>query len=86
MEEVANHGNYLSTSFVIGREKKQVFHYVIEKVSKRIQDWKTKISFGVGQDILSNIVAQVIPNYLMYLFLLPIDTRKDIETDKLFSF
>lgn len=33
-----------------------------------------------GKDVLLCTVAQAMPNYLMSLFLLPLDTCKDLET------
>ncbi|KAJ8899533.1 hypothetical protein K2173_018507 [Erythroxylum novogranatense] len=76
--EIAGHTNYLGKSSVIGRGK-NVFHYVVEKFTKRIQGWKAKVLSKVGKDILLRTVAQAMPNYLMSLFLLPLDTCKDLE-------
>ncbi|XP_021626927.1 uncharacterized protein LOC110625601 [Manihot esculenta] len=43
VEEVDNHGTYLGMPSVIDREKIQVFQYVVEKVSKCLKRWKSKL-------------------------------------------
>ncbi|XP_021623023.1 uncharacterized protein LOC110622729 [Manihot esculenta] len=79
VQEVENHDNYLGMPSVVGRDKKLIFNYVVNKVAKRIQGWKTKFLSKAGKDILLRTIAQSVPNYIISLFLLPVDTCKDIE-------
>lgn len=75
-----SHDTYLGMPLVIGQDRKKVFQYVVEMVAKRIQGWKARILSKAGKDVLLGIVAQAVPNYLMSLFLIPVDTCKDIES------
>ncbi|KAJ8754033.1 hypothetical protein K2173_001931 [Erythroxylum novogranatense] len=78
--ETSEPSNYLGMPSVVGRGKKQVFHYVTEKLTKRMQGWKVKTLSKAGKDVLLRTVAQAMPNYLMSLFLLPISTCQELET------
>ncbi|XP_043807328.1 uncharacterized protein LOC122721971 [Manihot esculenta] len=52
VQEVENHDNYLGMPSVVSRDKKLIFNYVVDKVAKRIQGWKTKFLSKAGRDIL----------------------------------
>lgn len=79
VEEVDNHGTYLGMPSVIDREKIQVFQYVVEKVSKCLKRWKSKLLSTAGKDVLLRMITQVMLNYIMSIFLLPIDTCRELE-------
>ncbi|XP_043814104.1 uncharacterized protein LOC122724008 [Manihot esculenta] len=79
VQAVDNHGSYLGMPSIIGKDKKQIFQFVVEKLTKRIQGWKAKILSKAGKDVLLRTVAQAMPNYIMSLFLLPIDVCKELE-------
>ncbi|KAJ8767776.1 hypothetical protein K2173_020716 [Erythroxylum novogranatense] len=80
VNEHDGHNSYLGMPSVIGRNKRQVFQYVVEKLTKRLQGWKAKLLSKTGKDVLLRTVAQAMPNYIMSLFQLPIDICKDLET------
>ncbi|KAJ8766524.1 hypothetical protein K2173_023771 [Erythroxylum novogranatense] len=65
---------------VIGRDKQHVFQYIVDKVAKRLAGWKSKVLSKASKDILIPMVTQTIPNYLMSLFLLPLNVCRKIET------
>lgn len=64
---------------IIGKNKNRVFRFVVDKVAKRLDGWKTKLLPKAGKDDLIWMVAQTVPNYLMSLFLLPLDVCHKIE-------
>ncbi|KAF5458846.1 hypothetical protein F2P56_022846 [Juglans regia] len=62
---------YLRLPSVIGRSKVTAFQGIIEKVSKKFENWKVKFLLQAGKEILIKVVVQVIPTYNMNVFLLP---------------
>lgn len=79
VSEVESHEVYLGMPTVIGRNRNKVFHFVIDKVAKRLDGWKTKLLSKASKDVLIQMIAQTVPNYLMSLFLLPLDVCHKIE-------
>ncbi|KAJ9163052.1 hypothetical protein P3X46_022767 [Hevea brasiliensis] len=66
-----NIGNYLGLPTIVGRNKKEVFQFVKDKVWHRLHSWSCRTLFRVGKEILLKTVLQALPNYVMNLFLLP---------------
>ncbi|XP_041016156.1 uncharacterized protein LOC121258678 [Juglans microcarpa x Juglans regia] len=66
----SNMEKYLGLPSVIGRSKSTAFQGIIEKVSKRMENWKVKFLSKAGKDILIKAVVQAIPTYSMSVFLL----------------
>ena len=64
---------------MIGKRKKDVFAFVIDIVWKIIQGWNRKRLSRACKEILIKTVAQAIPNYVMSVYLLPLDTCADLE-------
>lgn len=77
--ESADFGKYLGLPSVIGKNKKQVFSYIYEKISNRIGTWSKKFITKAGREILLKTVAQSMPTYAMSTFLLPKTMCGDIE-------
>lgn len=71
--------NYLGLPSLIGRSKKRVFGFLKEKVSKRIDRWKSRPISRAGKSVLIKNAAQAIPSYCMTCFLLPKTLIQDIE-------
>ncbi|KAH9656150.1 reverse transcriptase domain-containing protein [Citrus sinensis] len=76
----ANHGTYLGLPSFVGRNKKEVFSYIRDRVWQKLHSWSMNFSSGAGKEILLKTVAQAIPNYAMQVYLLPLDLCKDLET------
>lgn len=70
VNEVGAYGNYLGMPSVIRRDKKNM----------SLQGWKSKLLSKARKDVLLRTMVQAMPNYLMSLFLLPVDICKDLET------
>lgn len=54
-----------------GRNRKEVFQHVVDNIWKRLNRWKGAQVFKSGKEILLKTVIQVIPYYMMSLFILP---------------
>lgn len=59
---------------------------MVEKLAKQIKEWKTKLLSRAWKDVLLRTVAQSMPNYLMSLFLLPMETCRDWKLMSSFVF
>lgn len=70
---------YLGLSSLVGRSKRQVFGYLKEKVTKRIQAWQKKPISRAGKTILVKNVLQEIPAYSMACFLMPRTLCHELE-------
>lgn len=72
-------GIYLGLPSLIGRSKKAMFTFLKERLWKRIQSWGTKLLSRAGKAVLLKNVAQAIPSYCMYCFLIPKSLCKEME-------
>jgi hypothetical protein len=64
---------------MIGRSKKSIFHYIKDRIWKRISCWSSKMLSQAGKEIMIKSVAQAIPSYCMGVFLLPLSLEEEIE-------
>jgi hypothetical protein len=62
---------YLGLPTLVGKSRKKEFKSIIDKVWKRLQDWKLKFLSQAGREILLKVVIQAIPTYCMSVFMLP---------------
>lgn len=60
--------NYLGLPSLIGRSKKRVLGFLKDRVTKRIDGWKSKPISRAGKSILIRNVAQAMPSYCMTCF------------------
>lgn len=72
-------GKYLGLPEQIGRNKKEIFNYIVEKVKQRTQGWSNKFLSEAGREILLKTVALSLPVYTMNCFKLPIGTCDEIQ-------
>ncbi|KAH9768542.1 reverse transcriptase domain-containing protein [Citrus sinensis] len=79
VQGTVNHGNYLGFPSFISRSKSTVFSYIRERVWKRLQGWNQKLLSRAGKEILLKTVAQALPNYVMNIYLLPMELCREIE-------
>jgi hypothetical protein len=61
------------------QEKKHVFEYIKDRVWKRINSWRGCLLSRAGKEVVIKSVLQVIPSYVIGVYLLPDSTIKDIE-------
>lgn len=70
---------YLGLPSLIGRNKKETFTYVKDRIWKRINSWKGKTLSMAGREILLKSVAQAIPSYCMSMYLIPESLGEEIQ-------
>lgn len=73
------HTKYLGLPTIIGRSKKSIFAGIVDRVGKKMKDWKEKSLSQAGKEVLIKAVIQAIPSYSMNCFLFPITTCQEIE-------
>ncbi|KAF5459101.1 hypothetical protein F2P56_023085 [Juglans regia] len=71
LADSSNLEKYLGLPSLIGRSKVREFQGILERVSKRIGNWKTKFLSQAGKEILLKAIIQTITTYSMSVFLLP---------------
>ena len=76
---VPHQGQYLGLPTYIGRNKREVFHFIKDRIWKRLNSWNSKLLSRGGKEILLKTVVQAIPNYVMNIFLLPVSLCEEIE-------
>ena len=68
---IRQHGKYLGLPSLVGRNKRNTFNAVKEKLTKKLVGWKEKLLSKVGKEILTKAIAQAIPTYTMSYFKIP---------------
>lgn len=68
---IQRNSKYLGLPLVLGRSKKSVFAYIIERVTKKIRNWKSKFLSAAGKNVLLKSVIQALLVYTMFVFKLP---------------
>jgi hypothetical protein len=56
---------------MIGMDKSDCFHHLIDRVLIRINGWKEKLLSMGGKEILIKAIAQAIPVFAMMVFKIP---------------
>ncbi|XP_030478273.1 uncharacterized protein LOC115695341 [Cannabis sativa] len=77
---VKNHTKYLGMPSFVGRNKKQVFGKIRDKVEAKLRGWKMGLFSQAGKEILIKAVIQAIPCYIMSCFWVTKGILKDIES------
>lgn len=70
---------YLGLPNIMGRNKSAIPGYIKDRLQDRVKGWDKKIISKGGKEILLKIVAQFLPNYVMNVFMLPVELCKDLE-------
>ncbi|XP_012072698.1 uncharacterized protein LOC105634449 [Jatropha curcas] len=70
---------YLGIPSVVGRNRKEVFGYLKDRVWSKLNSWKQRALSCAGKEVLIKTVLQALPNYVMSLFLLPIMFCAELE-------
>lgn len=55
----------------MGKSRTKAFKSIIDKIWKKLQDWKLKLLSQAGREIMLKAVVQAIPTYCMSVFKLP---------------
>ncbi|KAL8119749.1 hypothetical protein AgCh_017015 [Apium graveolens] len=79
VQETEAPGKYLGMPMRMGRNKREVFGFLTDKVQQKLQGWMNKDLSKQGKLTLLSSAAQVLPNFWMNLFLIPVGICEDIE-------
>lgn len=76
---IQHYEKYLGLPSIFGRNKKECFTQIKERVWDRMKGWKEKLLSRVGKEVIIKAVIQSIPAYSMNVFKFPIGLCKDIK-------
>ncbi|XP_060965639.1 uncharacterized protein LOC115713676 [Cannabis sativa] len=62
---------YLGVPHCVGRVSNSMFHYLLQKVSSRLNSWNEKFFSRAGKETLIKAVVQAIPSFAMSCFKVP---------------
>ncbi|XP_050217619.1 uncharacterized protein LOC126668470 [Mercurialis annua] len=79
VDEVADQGKYLGLPSLVGRNKRQILNFIRDRVWHKIKGWSAKTLSRGGKEILLKTVAQAMPNFVMNVFLIPLDLCDELE-------
>ena len=65
---------------LMGRNKRNTFNEIKEKLPKKLARWKEKMLSKAKKDVLIKVVAQAIPTYTMCCFKLPDSLCKELTS------
>ena len=68
---IKQHEKYLGLPSLVGRNKRNTFNAIKEKLGKMLVGWKEKMLSKAGKEVLIKAVAQAIPIYTISCFKLP---------------
>ncbi|GAU40243.1 hypothetical protein TSUD_219530 [Trifolium subterraneum] len=79
VRHVLGTGTYLGLPSLVGRSKKNTFAYIKDRIWKKINSWRSRPMAKAGKEVMIKSVLQVIPSYVMSIYLLPDTLIKEIE-------
>ena len=82
---IRQHEKYLGLPSLVGKNKRNSFNAIKEKLSKTLVGWKEKLLSKARKEVLIKAVAQSIPTYTMGCFKIP-DSLCDDMTSMIRNF
>ncbi|CAL1397336.1 unnamed protein product [Linum trigynum] len=74
------HSKYLGVPTEWGNSKKETFKFLIQRMEKMGEAWKSLLLSHGGKEILLKAVIQAIPSFIMFLFYLPKALTKKMDS------
>ena len=68
---IKQHEKYLGFPLLVGKNRKNSFKEIKDKLARKLAGWKEKLLSKAGKEILVKVVAQAIPTYSMSCFKIP---------------
>jgi hypothetical protein len=69
--ESQRYDTYLGLPALVGKSRVKEFKSIVDRIEKRLQDWKLKFLSQAGKKILFKAVIQAILTYIMSIFQMP---------------
>jgi len=79
VEEIRIYQKYLGLPSLVGKNKKNSFNYIKERVWRKLQGWEEQLLSQVGKEILIKAVVQAIASCTMNCFKLPLGLCDEIK-------
>lgn len=64
-------GKYLGLPEQIGKNRKEAFQFITQRIKNKLESWYTKFLSPAGKEVLLKAVITDIPTYTMSCFMLP---------------
>lgn len=78
VRHVLGTGSYLGLPSMIFRSKKSTFAFMKDRIWNKIKSWRGNSLSKAGKKVMIKYVLQVIPSYVMSVFVIPDDIVNDI--------
>ena len=82
---IRQHEKYLGLPSLVGKNKRNSFNAIKEKLSKKLVRWKEKLLSKARKEVLIKVIAQSISTYIMRCFKIP-DSLCDEMTSMIRNF
>ena len=77
---IKHYEKYMGLPSLLGRNKKNTFNSIKDKLRKQLAGWKEKLLFKARKEVLIKVVAQAIPTYTMSVFKLSDSLCEDLTS------
>lgn len=64
---------------IVGRRKSATFSFLLERIQQKLQGWQNQSLSKAGKITLLKTAAQVVPNFWMSMFCIPLAVCEGIE-------
>jgi ribonuclease HI/exonuclease III len=78
--DTQRYDKYLGLPSIVGRSRIREFQNIMDRVRKKIGDWKSTFLSQAGKEVMIKAVLQAIPTYTMSIFLLPKELCRELNT------
>ncbi|XP_021834215.1 uncharacterized protein LOC110774005 [Prunus avium] len=79
MSSTLDPGSYLGLPSIWGRSKTAALNFIVDRIQKRVQGWKSQLLNPAGKEVLIKAVALAVPTYPMSCFRFPATTCKQFN-------
>lgn len=78
ISKMGGFGKYLGLPECIGRNRKETFNYITQRIRNKLDSWYSKFLSPAGKEVLLKAVIAALPAYTMSCFLLPKNLIQEI--------